>query len=162
MAGDFFHALIVFKNLASGVHNLPIADLRIMLAVPNISTTSDLYVDTTGTLCLVGPTSLTEEIAAGNGYVKGGIPLTITFSGIESPGYKLKVSQALLTAIGGTIGPFLTAILYDNSASVAATRPLIGYWVLSSSLFPITLLENQTLVLNFDQSLGLILIRHGI
>lgn len=90
------------------------------------------------------------EIATGNGYTRGtGIAVTTTTNTNSGGTYTWVGTAALLTASGGTIGPFQYAILYDNTS---ATKPLLGWWACVSAItmadtdtFQISWASNQIL-----------------
>jgi hypothetical protein len=90
------------------------------------------------------------EIATGNGYTRGTNIAVTTGSNTNTGGvYTWVGTAALLTASGGTIGPFQYAILYDNTS---ATKPLLGWWATASAItmadtdtFQISWASNQIL-----------------
>lgn len=89
--------------------------------------------------------SQATEITAEHGYAAGGITLTKTWSLVGAVG-TLSVGSNVLTAAGGTIGPFSYAILYNSSAGT--TNNLIAYADLRSLNMnnPITMLDTETLL----------------
>ena len=142
----FFKFQPFVEAVAHGTHNLGTHDLHILLTntVPN---TADNVVDTTGAVCIVKATSNAEEIAAGNGYDKGGTEITVTASGQAGGVYQLDADPEVITAAGGAIGPFRYVVLYNNSAGAAATRPVIGWYDYAAS---ITLNDGESLTVTFD------------
>lgn len=93
------------------------------------------------------------EIAAGNGYAAGG-PALIGKSYAQTAGVgKLVADDITITAAGGSIGPFLYAVLYN---STPAAGPLLGYWEYPSG--PVTLLDQEFLTIDFSAAAGLLTI----
>lgn len=109
------------------VLNLNTDSLKILLTntVPNAA---DTAVDTTATPCNVVSTSNAAEIAAGNGYTKGGTAVGSNAYSQTSGTAKLTGNAVTFSASGGTIGPFRYAVLYDNTSGTTATRSVIGWW----------------------------------
>ena len=126
------------ENLAEKVHNLGADTLKILLTntAPNVSTNT-VKADLT-------------EISAGNGYTAGGATVTITSSAQSGGVYKLVGNDPVITAAGGSIGPFRYAVLYN---STAAGGPLIGYWDYGSS---ITLNDTEPLTIDLDGVNGIL------
>lgn len=93
------------------------------------------------------------ELATGGGYLSGGISIG-TFTGAQTGGtFQLtSTTDLVFTAVGGTIGPFRYAVLYNDTPTSPAD-PLIGYWDRGASS---TLLEDDDLTLTPDQVNGLI------
>jgi len=88
------------------------------------------------------------EISAGFGYAAGGVD-------IDNDGTRttnvvtVTAVDKVITAAGGSIGPFRYAILY-NDTPVAPADPLIGWWDYGSA---ITLLDTESFTLDFGASL---------
>jgi hypothetical protein len=102
------------QDLATGVHNLNTAALKVMLSNTAPVATNAVLADI-------------AEIAAGVGYVAGGNAATFV-SGVQAGGiYKLVLNDVLFTAAGGAIATFRYAVLY-NSTPAAPLKPLIGWW----------------------------------
>lgn len=91
------------------------------------------------------------EIAAGNGYSAGGMTLdTVTLS--ETSGTaKVTIADEVLTASGGSIGPFRYVVIYNDTPTSPAD-PLVAWYDYGSS---ITLLTTETFTLDFDATNGL-------
>jgi hypothetical protein len=90
------------------------------------------------------------EIAAGNGYSAGGPALdTVTLT--ESAGTaKVTIADEVITASGGTIGPFRGVEIYNDSQTSPAD-PLVGGYDYGSS---ITLADGETFTIDFDATNG--------
>lgn len=85
--------------------------------------------------------------AAANGYTSGGHAATISGSAETGGVYTLATTtDVVITAAGGTIGPFRYVILYNT----AGTKPLIGFWDYGSS---ITLALGETFTIDVTASL---------
>lgn len=78
------------------------------------------------------------EIAAGNGYTTGG--LTVSGLAVSQTGgvCSVKADKAVLTASGGSIGPFRYVSLYNNTAT---NKNLVCWWTYPSA---ITLLDGES------------------
>lgn len=89
------------------------------------------------------------EISAGNGYTAGGDDTTNTYS--ESGGVgTLAGTDIVITASGGTIGPFRYVVFYDDTH---ASDVLIAWWDYTSS---ITLNDGETFTIDFGASIATI------
>lgn len=88
------------------------------------------------------------EIAAGNGYSAGGMTLdsvTLTETGGTA---KVTIADEVLTASGGSIGPFRYIAVYNDTST---GDKLVYFYDYGSS---ITLLDGETLTLDFDPTAG--------
>lgn len=127
-------------NVANKVHNLGSDTLKIMLVNSPSPTSSDsVKADLT-------------EIAPGNGYVAGGPTVVITSSAQSGGVYELLGNDLVITATGGTIGPFRYAVLYNNTPT-SPLKPLIGFWDYGSSL---SLLDAELLTVDLSQVSGIL------
>jgi hypothetical protein len=132
-----FHAFV--EHLAEGVHNLGADTLKIMLTNTAPVATNSVKANLT-------------EIAAGNGYTAGGTAASITSSGQTSGTYKLVLGDVVITASGGSIGPFRYAVLYNDTPTSPAD-PLIGYWDYGSAL---TLANGESITWDADPANGVL------
>jgi hypothetical protein len=91
------------------------------------------------------------EIDAGNGYSAGGMALdTVTLS--EASGTaKVTIADEVLTASGGSIGPFRYVVIYNDTPTSPAD-PLVAWYDYGSS---ITLANTETFTIDFDATNGL-------
>ena len=109
-----------------------------------------------GSLHNTAPTSSTSvfadltEISAGNGYSAGGMTLdTVTLS--ETSGTaKVTIADEVLTASGGSIGPFRYVDIYNDTPTSPAD-PLVCFFDYGSS---ITLASGETLTVDWDATNG--------
>lgn len=99
------------EDAAEGVHNLALDTLRVVL---------------TNTAPLASNTVLANitQIAAGNGYLAGGVTATVASSSQTGGVYSLILSGVSWTASGGDIAANRYAVLYNDTA---AGDPLIAY-----------------------------------
>ena len=97
---------------AEGKHNLATNTLKVALTntAPSKSANT-VYADLT-------------EIAAGNGYLAGGVTATVTSSSQAGGVYTLVLSGITWTAAGGDIAANRYAVLYNDTA---AAKNLVAY-----------------------------------
>lgn len=127
------------KDLIDGVHDFDAHVFKLMLTNTAPVATNTVKANLT-------------EITAGNGYTAGGATVTMATS-TSSGTAKVTVSTDVVwTASGGSIGPFRYAVLYNDSPA-SPVDPLIAWWDYGSS---ITLLDQETLTADFDQTNGVL------
>lgn len=123
------------EHLAEGVHNLDTGLIKNMLTngAPNVATHT-VKADLT-------------DISAGNGYTAGGAD---TQNATSRSGGTTTVTAVdiVVTASGGTIGPFRYVVAYNDTPTSPAD-PLIEYWDYGSS---ITLADGETFTQDFGAS----------
>lgn len=126
------------EDLANGVHDLIGTQhtLKVYLSNATPDAAADLV-----------KTDL-AEIAGGNGYTAGGHDTQN--DGTESGGIVTVTGvDIVITAAGGTVGPFRYAVLYNDTPTSPAD-PLIGWWDYGSAL---TLQDTETFTVDFGASL---------
>jgi len=129
------------EDIAAGVHDLASDTLKCLLTNAAPVATDEIEGDLT-------------DISAGNGYSAGGPEITIT-SAVQTAGVlKLILVDEVITASGGTIGPFRYVTLYNDTPS-GPVDPLIGWWDYGSS---ITLNDGETFTIDFDAAAGVLTI----
>lgn len=87
------------------------------------------------------------EISAGNGYTAGGNDTQNSLS--ESSGTATVAAvDVVITASGGSIGPFQYVVLY-NDTQTSPADPLVAWWDYGSAL---TLLDTETFTIDFGSN----------
>lgn len=126
------------EQLGKGIHDLSTHDIKVALTntAPNAATHAVLA-DIT-------------QLGTGGGYT-GGAGGGLALSGksyTETGGTGTFIaSDLVITASGGSIGPFQYCVFYNNTA---ASDNLIGYLNYGS---PVTLADTETLTLDFTTSI---------
>jgi len=130
------------EALAEKVHNLGSDTLTVALSntAPG-SETSDPTASGNGVLANVTEISYTNLSSR-----------AITTSSSEESGgtYKLTLTDLVLTASGGSVGPFRYVYIYNDTAT---NDEIIGYYDYGSS---VTLNDGDTFTLDFDGSNGVL------
>lgn len=124
------------ENLAEKVHNLGSDTLTVALTntAPNA---------TDATLSQITQISYTNCSSRA---------ITTSTSSQTSGTYKLVLTDLVLTASGGSVGPFRYVVIYNDTPTSPAD-PLICYYDYGSS---ITLASGETLTIDFDGTNGLL------
>jgi hypothetical protein len=99
------------EDAAEGKHNLATNTLKVALTNAAPLSSNTVFANIT-------------EIAAGNGYVAGGVTATVASSSQTGGVYTLILSGVSWTASGGDIAASRYAVLYNDTA---AGKPLIAY-----------------------------------
>lgn len=127
------------EDLGKGVHNLSTGTLKLLLTNTAPVATNSVKADLT-------------EITPGNGYSAGG-PTLDNQSYEHTTGVgKLTADDEVITASGGSIGPFRYVALY-NDTPVSPADPLIGWWDYGSS---ITLADGESLTVDLSAGDGIL------
>lgn len=125
------------EDLAHGVHNLGTGVLTVALtnSAPNVATD-----ETLSTITEVSYTNCSSRV------------ITTASSAHTTGTYKLTLTDLVLTASGGTVGPFRYVVIYNDTPTSPAD-PLICYFDYTSS---ITLADTETLTIDFDGANGIL------
>lgn len=124
------------EHLAEGVHNLGTGQLVVALTNTAPNATDDVLADITQ----ISYTNLSSR------------NITTSSSAQTSGTYRLILTDLVLTASGGSVGPFRYVVIYNDTPTSPAD-PLIGYYDYGSS---ITLADGETLTIDFDGTNGLL------
>lgn len=125
-------------QLNRGVHNWASHSFKVALSNSAPSATNTVFANIT-------------EIAAGNGYTAGGHPLDGVTLSEASGTAKVVITDEVITASGGSIGPFRYVVIYNDTPTSPAD-PLVCYYDYGSS---ITLANGETFTIDFDATNGL-------
>lgn len=123
-----FNAFV--ENIAEGVHNLGTGQLVVALTNSAPAATNSVLADITQ----ISYTNLSSR------------NITTSSSSQTSGTYRLILTDLVLTASGGSVGPFRYIVIYNDTPTSPAD-PLIGYYDYGSS---ITLADGETLTIDFD------------
>lgn len=126
------------KNVAEGKINLASDQLKIALTNVAPVATNAVLADLTE---ISYTNASTRNITTSSSTQTGGV-------------YKLTVADLVITASGGSVGPFRYVAVYDDTPTSPA-KPLIGWYDYGSS---ITLNAGETFTTDFDQVNGLLTI----
>jgi hypothetical protein len=130
------------EQLGKGVHNFSTHTFKIALTNSAPLATNTVLADIT-------------QISATGGYTAGaggGYTLSSVVWAETSGTAKLTIADLVITASGGSVGPFRYAVLYNDTATSPADA-LIGYYDYGSAL---TLADTETLTIDFDGTNGVL------
>ena len=130
------------EQVLKGVHNFSAHTFKAALTNSAPNATDTILSDITQISASGGYTA-----GAGGGYTLDSVTLSET-GGTA----KLTIADEVITASGGSVGPFRYVVVYNDSASSPADA-LVGYYDYGSS---ITLADGETLTIDFDGSAGVI------
>lgn len=122
------------KDFAEGKHNL--ASNQLMVALTNTAPVASNSV--LADLTQISYTNLSSR------------NITTTSSSQTGGVYKSVLADLVLTASGGSVGPFRYVAIY-NDTQTSPAKPLLGWYDYGSS---ITLNAGETLTVDFDQVNG--------
>lgn len=121
-AFTFFHEF--GNHLGTGVHNLSTGSFKAMLSNTAPSAANDtIFANIT-------------EISAGNGYTATGVTLdseTWAETGAGTGIWQFTSADEVITASGGSIGPFRYTVIYNDTPTSPAD-PLVGMLDYASSI----------------------------
>lgn len=133
------------EHLAEGVHNLGSDQLVIALSNTAPGSESTPPTGSTAACILANVTQVAYTYCSSRN-------ITTSASAQSSGTYKLTLADLTLTASGGAVGPFRYVYIYNDTPTSPAD-PLIGVYDYGSS---ITLADTETLLINFDDSNGVL------
>jgi hypothetical protein len=125
------------EDLGSGVHNLTAAGHTLKIYLSNATPSVSLDAVKADLAEITNQNGYTAPIDVENDYTESGG--TGTCTGVDK----------VITASGGTVGPFQYVVLYNDTPTSPAD-PLIGWWDYGS---PITLQIGETFTTDFGASL---------
>lgn len=126
------------EQLSKAVHNWSTHTFKAALTNTAPVATNTVFADIT-------------EISAGNGYSAGGMTLDGVTLSETSGTAKVVITDEVLTASGGSIGPFRYLPIYNDTPTSPAD-PLVAWYDYGSS---ITLASGESLTVDFDATNGL-------
>lgn len=125
------------EDVYHGVHDFSTHTFKVVLTNTEPDAADEVLTDIT-------------EVANGNGYTSGGVAAVVSSEGQVSGTYKVVMDDAVVTASGGSVGPFRYAVLYNDTPTSPAD-PLVGWWDRGSS---ITLADGENVTIDFDATNG--------
>jgi hypothetical protein len=127
------------EDLGKGVHQLHAAGHTFKVYLSNAAPNATTHVVKADI----------AEISAGNGYTAGGVDIQNDYTRSAGTG-TLTAVDVVVTASGGTVGPFRYAIIYNDTPTSPAD-PLMGWYDYGSS---ISLNDTETFTVDFGASLS--------
>lgn len=125
------------EQLAKGVHNFSTHALKATLGNTAPSASADaVYAD------------LPAQLGTGNGYTAGGPDLDSETLSETGGTATLAIADEVITASGGSIGPFQYVTMYNDTPTSPAD-PLIQYYDVTSAT---TLADTETFTIDFGAS----------
>lgn len=126
------------EDLSEGVHNLGSGALTVALtAAANAPVATNTVL---ANLTQISYTNCSTRV------------ITTTSSAQTSGTYKLVLADLVLTASGGTVGPFRYVVIYNDTPTSPAD-PLIGWYDYGSD---VTLADGETFTIDFDATNGVL------
>lgn len=125
------------EDLVNGVHNFTSHSFKVMLTNSAPVATNTIKANIT-------------DISAGNGYTGGGHTSAMTVNRTTGT-TKVTAGDVIITASGGSIGPFRYAVLYNDTPTSPAD-PLICWLDYGANQ---TVLDGESLLIDFDGTNGL-------
>ena len=126
------------EDLSEGVHNLGSGALTVALTAA-----ANAPVATNTILANLSQISYTNCSTRA---------ITTSSSSQTSGTYKLVLADLVLTASGGTVGPFRYVVIYNDTPTSPAD-PLIGWYDYGSD---VTLADGETFTIDFDATNGVL------
>ena len=140
MAATFNKFESFVEALSEKAHNLGVDEFYVQLMNTEPSVSADAV-----------ETDLPADLGTAFGYTAGGVSVGTATASAQTGGvYKLDIADTVITATGGSIGPFQFVVLLNNDAT---SKELIGYYDYGSAL---TLLDTETLTIDFDGTNGVL------
>jgi hypothetical protein len=131
------------EHLAEKEHNLGSDQLTVALTNTAPGSESTPPTGATGTNVLANLTQISyTNLSSRN--------ITTSASAQSGGTYKLTLTDLVLTASGGPVGPFRYVYIYNDTST---SDKLIGYYDYGSE---ITLADGETFTINFDDSNGVL------
>lgn len=134
---SFYKFYSFVEALAEKVHNLGSDTLKFMLTNDALSHAWTKYADIT-------------DLPTAHGYTAGGVTTPQVSSAQSSGTYKLVLTDEVITASGGSVGPFENVVLYNDTAS---NKEAIGGWDYGSA---VTLADTETFTIDTDGTNGVL------
>lgn len=125
---------------SKAIHNWPSHTFKVALTNTAPAAANTVLADITQISATGGYTA-----GAGGGYTLDSVALSET-AGVA----KLTIADEVITASGGSVGPFRYLVVYNDSATSPADA-LFGWYDYGSS---ITLLDGESLTIDFDGTNG--------